>query len=293
MAEHSFPFAAVDNDRVYSAADWAAYFAQLITNGVFPVGSQLQVKAGTGMHVNVSAGSAWINGYGYVNSADYMLSVDPADGVLNRKDRVVVRWGRVERAIFLYVLKGTPASSAVPPALVRNADYHDICLAEISVNAGITQIASGHISDKRLDPSLCGIVSSLITPNTAGWYEAWEAEFQAWLATVQGLLHGDPATELATAIAALQAGKANKAVSLSKTLTPTGWASAQQTISDAAIGANSPGSLRISQSATDAEFDAYLKAKIRVVSQSAGSVIVKAAGTVPAINIPVEIEVRS
>ena len=204
MAEYGFPFPAIDDDRVYGAADWAAYFAQFISNGVFPIGSQLQVTAGSGMQVNVSAGAAWINGYGRVFNTAYVLSIDPADGVLNRIDRIVVRWGRVERNVYLDVVKGTPASSPTAPALVRDADYYDLCLAEISVNAGVTSIAAAHISDKRLNPDLCGIVSSVITPDTAGWYEGWETEFQTWFTHIKELLADDPATELAAAVATLE-----------------------------------------------------------------------------------------
>ena len=204
MAEHSFPFASVDNDRKYGAADWAGYFSQFISNGVFPVGTQLQVTAGSGMQVNVSDGGAWINGYGYRNDSVLILAIEPADGVLNRIDRVVVRWGRAERTIFLTVLKGTPASTPAPPALVRDADYYDLCIAQIAVNAGITEIAAAHISDKRMDPSLCGIGSSLITPNTAGWYEGWEIEFQTWFDSVKGLMGEDPGTSQAAAISELQ-----------------------------------------------------------------------------------------
>ncbi len=204
MAEKSFPFAAVNEDRLYGAADWAAYFAQLITNGVYPVGAQLLVTAASGMQVSVSAGGAWINGYGYVNGSAYTLNIDAADGVLNRIDRVVVRWGRVERAIFLDVLKGTTASSPTAPALVRDADYYDLCIAQISIPAGITEITGAHISDKRLDPDLCGIVSSLITPDTTGWFEGLEAEFLTWFNAVKDIMDGDPDTNIVNAIAILQ-----------------------------------------------------------------------------------------
>lgn len=204
MADYGFPFPAINDDRMYSAADWAAYFAQFISNGVFPIGSQLQVTAGSGMQVNVSAGAAWINGYGRVFNTSYVLDVDPADGVLNRIDRIVVRWGRVERNVYLYVLKGAPASSPTAPVITRDADYYDLCLAEISVNAGITGIAAAHISDKRLSPDLCGIVSSVITPDTAGWYEGWETEFLTWFTHIKELLADDPATELAAAVATLE-----------------------------------------------------------------------------------------
>ena len=204
MAEYSFPYPSVGGDRLYGAADWREYFKAFLTNGVFPVGGQLQVTAGEGMAVAVSDGKAWIEGGGYRNTAAFSLTIDPADGVLNRIDRIVVRYNVTDRAINLAVIKGTPASSPAAPAIVRSADYYDLCIAQISVPAGITEIASGHITDKRLDTSVCGIVSSLITPDTSGWYEGWEAEFQTWLASIQGLLEGDPATALAAAVATLQ-----------------------------------------------------------------------------------------
>ena len=57
MAEASRFFNAVDGDRVYSAADWAEYFASFIGNGVFgsPI-TNLQVSPGDGMNVSVAAG---------------------------------------------------------------------------------------------------------------------------------------------------------------------------------------------------------------------------------------------
>lgn len=70
MAEASRFFNAVDGDRVYSAADWAEYFASFIGNGVFGSPStNLQVSPGDGMNVSVAAGLAWINGYFYTNDA--------------------------------------------------------------------------------------------------------------------------------------------------------------------------------------------------------------------------------
>ncbi|MCL1832646.1 MAG: hypothetical protein FWG45_07050, partial [Oscillospiraceae bacterium] len=74
MAEFSFPFPSVNGDRKYGAGDWANYFGFIMTNGVFPVGNQLQVTPGGGMQVFVSPGKAWINGYGYNNTTDFTLS---------------------------------------------------------------------------------------------------------------------------------------------------------------------------------------------------------------------------
>ena len=75
------------------------------------------------------------------------------------------------------------------------------------------------------------------------------------------------------------------------TLSASGWdADAKtQTVSVAGVTATANGSLRIAQSATDEQFAALGEAQPRVTSQADGSITVKLAGTVPTIDIPVEV----
>ncbi len=96
--------------------------------------------------------------------------------------------------------------------------------------------------------------------------------------------------DAASARNALDAAK--KPVALSVTLSASGWSGGQQTISNAGIPAQSGGDIYPAPSATDAEYTAFLGAQIRTIAQAAGSLTVKALGTVPAIDIPAEIEVR-
>lgn len=55
------------------------------------------------------------------------------------------------------------------------------------------------------------------------------------------------------------------------------------------VDSGTNGSLRISQSATDEQFTAWCAAQPRVIAQEYGSITVKLAGTVPTIDIPVEV----
>lgn len=55
------------------------------------------------------------------------------------------------------------------------------------------------------------------------------------------------------------------------------------------VGWGTNGSLRIAQSATDEQFAAWGAAQPRVTAQADGSITVKLAGTVPTIDIPVEV----
>lgn len=177
MEKSSF-FNSVSHDRVYRAEEWAEYFASFIGNGVFPVPSNnLQVVAGSGMVVTVKAGKAWINGYFYHNTGDLSLTLPVADGVLNRIDRIVVRWDLTERLISVVVKSSVPSASPTPPALQRDADAYELCLADISTGAGVTAISQAVITDRRLDPSLCGVVAGVVDQiDTA----AFNAQLQAW-----------------------------------------------------------------------------------------------------------------
>lgn len=99
---NSLPFNAVavdgEYDRVYKAEDWAWYFATFIANGIFPKPSDgLQVVAYSGMEIRVNAGYAFINGYAFRNPATLSVTLDTAEGALNRVDRVVVRWDLPQR----------------------------------------------------------------------------------------------------------------------------------------------------------------------------------------------------
>lgn len=83
--------------------------------------------------------------------------------------------------------------------------------------------------------------------------------------------------------------KADKFVSKAATLTAAGWSNGVQTLAVSGVTASANGSLRIAQSATDEQFAAWGAAQPRVTAQAAGSLTVKAAGAVPAVDIPVEV----
>ena len=83
--------------------------------------------------------------------------------------------------------------------------------------------------------------------------------------------------------------KADKSVSAAATLTAAGWSDGVQTLAVSGVTATANGSLRIAQSATDEQFAAWGAAQPRVTAQAPGSLTVKAVGTVPTINIPVEV----
>ncbi|MCY6372471.1 hypothetical protein [Clostridium ganghwense] len=179
--EKSFIFNSVNGDRKYKAENFREYFASFIGNGVFPNPStNLQVMANDDMTVTIKQGKGWINGAIYINTDDYIVSVDPADGVLSRIDRVVLRMDTVERKIYGYIKKGDFTTNAVAKNLQRDADAYEIALADIKLNKGAISITQADITDLRINKDLCGIVHGTVeqvdTTTLFNQYQAWFAK---------------------------------------------------------------------------------------------------------------------
>ena len=153
------------------------------TSGVFGALAELAVAALTtpSMAVTVSDGDGWLadqNGNGihfwndiFVTTAALLqLSIDTADGILNRIDRVIVEWSTPNYTQLpeIKILKGTSATSPVAPSLTNSTSLRQISLARIAVAAGTLAITAGMITDERFEPSVCGIVTETTVVDTSG-----------------------------------------------------------------------------------------------------------------------------
>lgn len=169
-------------DRVYLAEQFAAYFASFIGNGVFGSSmQQLEVVANNDMTTNVLSGQAWINGWWYRNTDVYTLSHSVADGILSRIDIVVLRWDHSARDMYLTVIEGTPSANPIKPPIVRNADYYDLQLCEVSIPAGSIRITQAQITDTRLDNSVCGLVTGVVDQiDTTSLFTQFMTAYQEW-----------------------------------------------------------------------------------------------------------------
>nr|DAU90459.1 MAG TPA: Receptor Binding Protein [Caudoviricetes sp.] len=151
------------------------------TSGVFAAAQNAAVTAmdTPGMGITVSDGTGWMtdaggNGVVWWNDTEktsgqkLQLKIDMADGVLNRIDRIIVEWKTINYADLpeIKVLKGTASSTAEAPALTNNSTVRQISLARVSVTAGITAITASMITDERLDPSVCGLVTDGLSIDT-------------------------------------------------------------------------------------------------------------------------------
>lgn len=178
MAEiKSFP----NNQDTYIGAEEVMRWLHGRTSGVFAAAGNAAVAAleTPGMAVTVTDGTGWLtdaggNGVVWWNDtekttgAKLILNVEMADAVLDRIDRVIVEWETTNYVDLpeIKVLKGTASSTAEAPALTNNSTVRQISLARVSVAAGITAITASMITDERLDPSVCGLVTDGLSIDT-------------------------------------------------------------------------------------------------------------------------------
>ena len=171
-------------DRAEEASFFAEFFTSFLGNGVYPNPSTgMQVLANSGLNLKIQPGKCFINGYfGLVEEGGETIAIESADSNYNRIDRIVARWDLELRKIIPFVLKGTPASNPVVPSMTRNSNIYEIALADVAVKANATVITQANITDRRLDTSLCGVVSGVIqqldTTTLFNQYQTWFREKQ-------------------------------------------------------------------------------------------------------------------
>lgn len=200
MAEHYRFFDSVDgeDERYYTADEFAEYFRQFIRNGIFNgSGDNLQVGAkGQDMRTFIKPGYAWIEGYLYKIDIEPLELYHPmAHASLDRIDRVVIRLDKTlkNRFVKAFVLTGTPAETPQVPELTRNENIYELSLAQVRVLAGKSFIEAYQITDERLNPEVCGVVTHLFEQvDTTEIFNEWQlylnarrahgdTEFTAWL----------------------------------------------------------------------------------------------------------------
>lgn len=164
LTEHFRFFNSTEQDqREYNASEFAEYFEAFIPDGVY-FADGLAVTNGTGLEVVLGTGCANIRGYFYKNDAPITFTLDPADSVLNRIDRIVIKLDIVARTMKAILKKGTLGSSPTPPILIDDASVKEIPIAQVKVNKGAT---SGVIVDERvIIPSLKDIGVRTFTGKT-------------------------------------------------------------------------------------------------------------------------------
>lgn len=137
--------------------------ALTVQGGVINSVGGMQVVTGSGMHVTVNAGfaivpnttSATNGGYKCGSLVSNSVGIDTSDPTNPRIDLIVIAVndpGTSAGYQYLQAITGTPAPSPVAPAAPANS----VTLAQVRVNAGVTTISSGNITDKRVFTAAAG-----------------------------------------------------------------------------------------------------------------------------------------
>jgi hypothetical protein len=273
-----FPYVDGDVNSQYDDAFLAKFVSSFISTGVY--NGDLAVTAGANMQIVLPPGQAWINGYYYRNDSNLAMPIANADGLLKRKDTVVLRWDINTRNITVQVLTGAFASSPVAPAIVRTAEQYDLKIAEIYIAAGTTAITQAMITDTRLDKTVCGVVTGVITQvdtttlynqiqsDLAGFKNVNEADFTAWVNGLKAVLGAETAGNLLNLI------NAHKADTIAHT------AKAQQDAIASAVQSATIGGTAVPKSGTTLQFPYPTPAQIGIDKQIVYTAAHSKSGTV-------------
>ncbi|HBY19983.1 MAG: hypothetical protein A2Y24_01395 [Clostridiales bacterium GWE2_32_10] len=175
MAVKSRFFKSVNGDRKYTSADFAQYFATLITNGVFAEEQNaLQVTTDNiSMKTTVKTGRGFINGYYIENDADLILTHDVESiAGTNRIDRVIMKLDIANREIIISIKKGTASTTPVAPTFVQNDTIYELSLAKVTIIGGSTVINSANVVDERVYTRY---------KTKPAWYPEGQVPSDAWM----------------------------------------------------------------------------------------------------------------
>ena len=209
-------------DRTYSAASFEYWLKKFFTSGVF--NGDLQVKASSGMTLEIEPGYANVDGKVKFWNGAFTLTLNAANSTYPRIDTIVITRDNVNRQIVCEVVTGSySGDTPQPTAPVRNTEIYQLVLAQIYVGAGVTGITQANITDTRPDNDLCGWITGTVEEldfsqftaqfeqyfrefkaDAEGDYESWFNEVQseqiedkeawdAWYAALQEELHNLPA----------------------------------------------------------------------------------------------------
>lgn len=164
-------------------------------NGVFATqqgtpSNYLQVFPSSGLNILIKAGRGIFFNKWFLSDSDMTLSVDAAEPTLSRIDAVIVKVDKSEnvRAASIYIKKGTPSSSPMPPEIVRTDYIHEYRLANITLAPSAVTITQANIEDTRGKED-CGWVTGLLQQlDTSTLYEQWQAGFDEWFQNVKETL---------------------------------------------------------------------------------------------------------
>lgn len=138
----------ISGDRKYDAFDFTNVFDSMLKDGVYQdIGDKFAVSPLSGLTVAVGTGRAWFNKTYLYTDAVESLTLDNAEALLNRIDSIVLEFDITNRINSIKIVKGSPASSPVPPTLQHTETLNQYAIANVRIGAGVTTITESDITN--------------------------------------------------------------------------------------------------------------------------------------------------
>ena len=184
-------------DREYDAEEYARYFANFISNGVYvdPADQLKVVYEGNPekpFTLIVRKGKAFIDGFWYELTEDAEIISQPNIKPFATKSVVRLTLDRTLRGITL-----TTETNVVSDSPRNDGTIHDLVLATIVVQPNASKLNAEDIKDKRPDKTYCGFVTGVINQiDTTELFQQYDDAFQKWFNEMKDQLSTDAAGNL-------------------------------------------------------------------------------------------------
>lgn len=219
-------FDSIYGDRTYTAEQMSSIFEGIITPGVYiNVGNKLAVQPNNGLTIQINTGRGWFGGRWVNNDAEYLLTLEDADVLLNRYAAICIRVDFTEagRTASPYIKYSDFATAPVKPTMDRTDTVKEYCLAYVYIAAGTTEITASQIEDTRPNTDLCGWVTGIIEQfDSTALFEQFEGLFKEWLNSLEDYLDENVEAKLTEDMLEL---KATAPVKATGTISPDKWES--------------------------------------------------------------------
>lgn len=162
-------------DRAISSKDLADIDKEIYADGIISTapesGAYYQVISSGGMNIAVHAGKCYIRGRKVSTPTNTILTLDSADSLVDRTDRVVLRLDLSNeiRDVIIAVKKGDIS-------LTRTSSIWELGLADIRISKGVSSISQSAITDLRFNPAINGkSYNELLRVDTTGIFNQMQA----------------------------------------------------------------------------------------------------------------------
>lgn len=276
-----------NGDRVYNASSFEEWLRKFFYTGVF--NGDLEVTATDSMVVEV--GTGYCNVEGKVRNFDQsqQFTISPANGTYPRIDTVVIERNDTNREITMKVVTGQySGDNPQPTAPVRTGGIYQIVLANIHVDAGITELTQANIEDTRPNQELCGwVVGTVDAIDVEQLTAQAQADFMAWFDEMKGQLSEDAAGHLQLEIDEINTEITQYIIDF--TLVASNWVNSQYVLTDSRFGGTYKVKSITHPVLTSAQRESLNDAEMDFVAEGTGTITIEAFGTVPSIDLPIQV----